>query len=313
MRDSIDAVFSKVHDPRVKGRCLHLVKDILFIAFCTLLSNGEDYEDMVEFAEQRYNWLKQMIELPNGIPSHDTFNRVLQIIDSKELVDCLAVDGAFLIESVKGKLVNFDGKKIKGASPKSRGNKGLYVLSAWVGEDRLCIGQKKVKDKSNEITAIPELIDSLNLEGATVSIDAIGCQSEIATKIIDAKADYLLAVKENQKNLFEEVSDEWIWEKASVLSETWEYDHGRYEIRKCRIVEAEYNLHPDLLSKWKGIKTFVRIDSQRTIGNKTTSETRFYISSEQKNATDYNNVVRGHWSIENQLHWHLATWSPTNI
>lgn len=305
MRDSINKVFSKVADPRVEGRCLHLVQDILFIAFCTLLSNGEDFEDMVEFAEQRLDWLEQVLDLPNGIPSHDTFNRVFQLIDSEQLIPCLLEDGEALIAGVKDKLVTFDGKKIRGESPKSRGNKGLFILSAWVGENRLCIGQKKVENKSNEITAIPDLIESIDLSGSTVSIDAIGCQSEIVDKILKAEADYLLAVKKNQKNLYEEVSDEWIWQTAKTFDQTWEYDHGRYEKRKCQTIDATTNLSPQLLEKWPGVKTLVRVDSERTINGKTSSQTRFYISSEQKEVADYNNVVRGHWSIENQLHWHL--------
>ncbi len=305
MQVSIEKIFSSVEDPRVENRCLHLLKDILFIAFCTLLSNGEDFEDMVEFAHQRYDWLKTVIDLPNGIPSHDTFNRVLQIIDSEQLQLCLGEKGIELLESVEGKLVNFDGKKIKGASPKSRGNAGLYILSAWVGENRLCIGQKKVEHKSNEITAIPDLIDALDLTGSTVSIDAIGCQSEIAEKILDAKADYLLSVKKNQRSLYEEISDEWIWQSAKVFDENWEYDHGRYEKRKCETLNAELNLSPAMLSKWKGVKTLVRVVSERTVNDVTSSQTRYYISSEEKDASFYNISIRGHWSIENQLHWHL--------
>ena len=174
MSKSASDLFCGVEDPRVQARCLHLLEDILFIAFCTLLSNGEDFEDMVEFGNQRQGWLEEVLSLPNGIPSHDTFNRVLQIIDPQQLSLSLASDGAHLVESVKGKLVNFDGKKLKGASPKSRGNQGLFILSAWVGENRLCIGQQKVKDKSNEIKAIPELIDLIDLSGSVVSIAAIG-------------------------------------------------------------------------------------------------------------------------------------------
>lgn len=305
MRDSIEKIFSKVADPRVELRCLHRLKDILFIAFCTLLSNGEDFEDMVEFAEQRIEWLGGILDLPNGIPSHDTFNRVLQLIDPQQFALCLSEDAAELVEGVKGKLVNFDGKKMKGVSPTSRGNKGLFILSAWVGENRLCIGQQKVGDKSNEITAIPELIETLDLEGSTVSIDAIGCQVEIAEKILGASADYLLAAKENQGNLFEEVSDEYIWKSAGEFDETWEYGHGRYEVRKCRAISAGEFLSPMLLSKWTGVKTLVRIEAERTINGTTTSNTRFYISSEMKDAAFYNTAVRGHWGIENHLHWHL--------
>lgn len=305
MQESIDKIFSKVDDPRVKPRCLHNLKDILFIAFCTLLSNGEDFEDMVEFGHQRYDWLKQVLELPKGIPSHDTFNRVLQMIDPEQLSACLSTDAGQLIEEVKGKLVSLDGKKMRGVSPTSRGNKGLFILSAWVGEHRLCLGQKKVEDKSNEITAIPKLIDSLDLEGSTVSIDAIGCQEGIAKKILAAKADYLLAVKQNQGGLYEEIADDLVWSNAGNCEETWEYDHGRYELRKCLTASAKNYLSPDLLSKWDGVETLVKIESQRTVDGTSSLQTRFYISSEQKNPSFYNESARGHWSIENHLHWHL--------
>lgn len=305
MKDAIDRIFSKVDDPRVEGRCLHRLKDILFIAFCTLLSNGEDYEDMVEFCEQRHEWLKGVLELPNGIPSHDTFNRVLQMVDPVQLGKCLSEDAQILIESIQGKLVSFDGKKMKGVSPKSRGNAGLFILSAWVGEQRLCIGQQKVDDKSNEIKAIPELIDTLDLRGSTVSIDAVGCQRETAQKIVDAKANYLLAVKNNQESLYEEISDDFTWNSSKELDESWEYDHGRFELRKCWIAPAKDYITADLLSKWEDLNTLIKVVAQRTIDGVTISQTRYYISSEQKDPAYYNAVVRGHWSIENHLHWHL--------
>ena len=305
MQESLIKIFSKVHDPRLEGRCLHKLSDVLFIALCTLLSNGNDFEDMVEFGHQRKDWLEEILELPNGIPSHDTFNRVLQMIDPEELSTCLGSDARILIEGVGGKLINFDGKKMRGVSPKSRGNKGLFILSAWVNENRICLGQEKVQDKSNEITAIPNLIDKLDLEGSTVSIDAIGCQVDIATKIIEALADYLLAVKANQGNLFDEISDEYIWRRSKNYHETWEYDHGRYEVRKCQTVSASEFLSPHLLEKWKGIKTLIKIESERTINGVTNSETRYYISSEEHIADYYNAAVRGHWGIENLLHWHL--------
>jgi len=305
MQDTITRIFSKVDDPRVELRCLHRLKDILFIAFCTLLSNGEDFEDMVEFGKQRLLWLEGFLELPNGIPSHDTFNRVLQVVDPEQLTTAMGEDAQDLIEEIKGKLISFDGKKLRGVSPKSRGNKGLFILSAWVGENRICLGQKKVEDKSNEITAIPELLDALDVEGSTISVDAIGCQVEIAEKIVEAKADYLLAVKKNQRNLFEQVSDDFTWKSSKILNETWEYDHGRYETRVCQIVSAKDVLTPDLLEKWTGIKTLVKVVAQRTKNGVTSSQSRFYISSENRNEEFYNMAVKGHWSIENHLHWHL--------
>ena len=305
MEKQIETSFSEVKDPRVKNRCLHSLEDILFIAFCTLLSNGEDFADMVEFGQQRKEWLENYLELRNGIPSHDTFNRVFQLIDPEQLSLCLSNNGSQLIESVGGKLVNIDGKKIKGVSPKSKGNHGLYILSAWVGENRFCIGQKKVEDKSNEITAIPELIDSLDLAGSTITIDAIGCQTNIAKKIIKSEANYLLAVKKNQAKLLEEISAEHLWKSTKIFNEQWEYNHGRYEKRKCQIVDAEEFLSPELLGKWEQIKTIVRIEAERTINNITNSQIRYYISSERNDAAFYNNAVRDHWSIENHLHWHL--------
>lgn len=305
MERTVQELFSTVQDPRVEFRCMHKLTDILFIAFCTLLSNGEDFADMVEFGHQRREWLEGILELPNGIPSHDTFNRVLQLVDPEELTTCLGTDASLLIDSVKGKLISFDGKKMRGVSPTSKGNSGLYILSAWVNEHRICLGQQKVEGKSNEITVIPNLIDALDLEGSTVSIDAIGCQVNIATKIKESLADYLLAVKGNQGNLLDEISDDYIWQSCKSYDETWEYDHGRYEIRKCQIAPASEFLSPALLEKWVGIKTLVKIQSERTINGVTTSQTRYYISSQERQVNYYNQAVRSHWGIENLLHWHL--------
>lgn len=306
MEKDVKTVFSGVDDPRIVGRCLHKLSDLLFIALCTLLSNGEDFEDMVEFAKQRLAWLETLLELPNGIPSHDTFNRVLQIIEPEQLSKCLREDASGLLGNLEGKLINFDGKKLKGTSPKSRGNLGLYVLSAWVSENRLCIGQKKVKDKSNEITAIPDLMDELNLEGSVVSIDAIGCQTLIAKKLVEKKADFLLAVKENQKGLFEEISEGFAYSPAERFSEDWEYDHGRYENRRCQTLQAHKILSPDTRASWPSVETVVKIESIRETKDSTFSETRYYISSQaEKTPEYYNAMVRGHWGIENQLHWHL--------
>jgi predicted transposase YbfD/YdcC len=306
MKKSIEKLFGKVEDPRVLNRCDHKLIDILFIAFCTLLSNGEDYEDMVEFGRQRQYWLETVLDLPNGIPSHDTFNRVFQLIDPKYLSKGLTEDGSALLESVAGKLISFDGKKIRGVNPTSRGNRGLYVLSAWVNEHRLCIGQKRVNDKSNEIRAIPDLIEELDVEEAIISIDAIGCQTQIAEKIKGAKADYLLAVKGNQKDLLEEITEAFEYSRVTDYSENWEYDHGRYEQRKCELLDAKASLSPIQLQKWPSTNTLIKITAQRMIQDKSTIETRYYISSLIKyEAKQYNELVRGHWGIENLLHWHL--------
>lgn len=238
-KTKVTELFSKLPDPREQGRCLHKLEDILFIAFCTLLSNGEDYEDMVEFGNQREGWLRTILELPNGIPSHDTFNRVFKLLSPAHLQKLLESDGQSLLESMAGQHLILDGKKLKGASPKSRVNKGLYVLNAWVSEQKLCIGQKKVGSRSNEITAIPLLLDELEIANSLVSIDAIGCQKKIAEKICSKQANYLLSVKQNQRNLYEMTSEAFIDNKVLLSDEQWEYDHGRYETRYCEILEVK--------------------------------------------------------------------------
>jgi predicted transposase YbfD/YdcC len=261
---------------------------------------------MVEFGHQRYDWLSEVLELPNGIPSHDTFNRVLQLIDPKHLSDCLDKDGAALLGSLSGKQLAIDGKKLKGVSPRSKGNSGLYILNAWVCENRLCVGQEKVEDKSNEITAIPTLLEQLDIEGAVVSIDAIGCQSAIANQILEQGGEYLLAVKKNQKELFEQLEDSFLLNPSIAQDMQWEYQRGRFEQRKCQILQAHQMLRPETLAQWKGVKTLVKIDAQRHEKDKISQETRYYISSEEGQADRYfNHLTRGHWGIENQLHWHL--------
>lgn len=305
-------IFSPVKDIRVKNRCLHKLEDILFISLCTLIANGEDFPDMVLFGEQKEDWLRQYIDLPNGIPSVDTFIRVLELINPSELSTCLERHGLMLFncisDGLEGKQINFDGKKLKGASPKSRGNKGFFILSAWVSDYHISIGQVKVNSKSNEITAIPELLDELTdncLKGNTVTIDGIGCQVNIVEKIIAKGADYLLAVKNNQKGLKTEIEDGFKLLKAISDDEQWEYDHNRYEVRKCEILRAKDVLHPETLSKWVGIQTLIKIEATRIINGIKYTQTRYYISSEDLNAKAYNENTRGHWSIENHLHWHL--------
>jgi len=288
------------------GRCDHLLVDILFIALCTLLSNGEDFEDMVEFGNQRKDWLCTILELPNGIPSHDTFNRVLQILDPESLNEILLADGHGLLDSLEGKLINLDGKKIRGYSPRSKGNDGLYVLSAWVSEQELCIGQLAVEEKSNEITAIPKVLDSLDIKGATVTIDAMGCQTEIADMIVEGGGNYLLAVKENQAGLYEEIHEAFTYFPENGYSKTWEYNHGRHEVRHCRLLKAKDSLGTMVLSKWRILEYLVEIKSERTMDGVTAYQTRYYISSQHDLTPEIaNNHARGHWSIENKLHWQL--------
>jgi predicted transposase YbfD/YdcC len=306
MKHRIEEIFSTIPDPRVTGRCLHKLSDILMIALCTLIADGEDFEDMAVFCEEKEALLRSFLELPNGLPSHDTINRVFQIIDYQCLDACLAQYGRELLGIVAEKQICIDGKKLRGVTPTKRGNQGLYILNAWVSENRLCIGQQKVEDKSNEITAIPVLVNQLDIKDATVSIDAIGCQKEIAKTIRSKEAHYFLSVKKNQPDLFEEISEAFTCNKVIQATAPWEYDHGRYEQRQCAILCATEVLGPKQLSQWTDLETLVQVTAQRTVKGVTTQEIRYYMSSDKcDKPLYYNGLALGHWGIENQLHWHL--------
>ena len=306
MMTRLEEIFSIVPDPRVEGRCLHKLLDILMISLCTMIADGEDFEDMVEFGLQKEALLRGFLDLPHGIPSHDTFNRVFQILDNQALDKCLGLHGKELLDIVCEKQICIDGKKLRGVTPTKRGNHGLYILNAWVAENKLCIGQLKVGDKSNEITAIPQLLEELDIKDSLVTIDAIGCQKEIAKTIRLKEADYLLAVKENQKDLFEEVTLGFKHHKVVKSAEPSEQNHGRIEQRQCSLLSALEVLSPDLLKQWCDIKTLIKIEAKRTIKGVLQEETRYYISSDEScKPLFFNSLVRAHWGIENQLHWHL--------
>ncbi len=298
--------FSEVSDPRVTGRCLHLLSDILMIGLCTYLTGGTDYEDMRLFGLERGPELGDMLSLPNGVPSEDTFERVFQRINPSELEYCLRSYGQSILNDLSGKQIVIDGKKQRGTSPTSRGNKGLYILNAWVSENRFCLAQEKVEDKSNEITAIPEILSDIDITGAVVSIDAAGTQRHIAGQIIQGGGHYLLAVKENQHSLYEDIECAFKVNGGTDTFEEVDAGHGRIETRKCSILPAGDYLMDETLASWKNLSTIVRIEAIRRVNDKVSHEIRYYISDESEpRAGYYSSLVRGHWSIENQLHWHL--------
>jgi len=306
MNTSVSSYFSEVSDPRVVGRCSHLLSDILLIGLCTYLTGGSDYADMRLFGLERGSCLGEMLSLPNGVPSEDTFERVFKNIVPEELEACLRSYGHSILCELSEKQIVIDGKKQRGVSPTTRGNKGLYLLNVWVSENRFCIAQEKVEDKSNEITAIPCVLDTIDISGSVVSIDAMGTQREIADLIVEKNAHYLLGLKNNQKSLFEDVECAFKVHSGRDTYETVDADHGRIETRKCSILPAKEYLMEENLVAWRNLNTIVRIESIREIQGKTTQEVRYYISDEpETKAAYYQALARGHWSIENQLHWHL--------
>jgi predicted transposase YbfD/YdcC len=258
------------------------------------------------FARERGKSLSGLLLLPNGTPSADTFERVFKRICPAELEACLLAYGQRILSDLAEKQVVIDGKKQRGASPTKRGNEGLYLLNVWVSENRFCVAQKKVEDKSNEIKAIPEALESIDITGAVVTIDAMGTQREIAERIVERGGHYMLALKNNQKSLLEDVECAFRTHSGYDAEQTLDADHGRIETRKCSILPARDFLLAENIGVWCNLRTIIKVEATRELQGKTTNETRYYISDEaEPKAAYFNALVRGHWSIENQLHWHL--------
>jgi predicted transposase YbfD/YdcC len=313
-RNSLIEHLEKINDPRIDRTKQHKLIDILVIAVCATICGAESWTEMEEFGEAKEEWFRQFLELPNGIPSHDTFRRVFMLIKPSEFQNSFLAWVNSIARVVKAELVNIDGKQLRGsrtAKDKRDGKEGLRMVSAWACEQRIVLGQVKTVEKSNEITAIPELLQILELEGCIVTIDAMGCQKEIAAQIIEQKADYVLSLKGNQGTLHKDVEDYFYWaEKIGFkqieydYTETIEKDHGRIEQRRCWVTEdADWLLQKE---DWVGLKSIVMVESVReVIGKSVTTERRYFISSLKANASEALRAVRGHWAIENSLHWVL--------
>ena len=302
--------FSGLQDPRVQGRCDHLLIDILAIAILAVLSGAEDWPDIEEFGKRRVTWLKTILQLPHGIPWHDTFRRVFGLLDRKQFAASLFQWTQALHEATGGKLIAIDGKSARRSFNKKSGLKALHLVTAWASESGLTLGQVACEEKSNEITAIPELLKLLNLKGCTVTIDAMGCQKEIAAQIREQKGHYVLGLKGNQAGLeadMAQLMDEAIeldsQQKKATTYETREKGHGRYEERSCQVIEIPAD-HPQR-SVWKDLCTLVILTCCRIIAGVPTWETRLYISSHRPNAKALSHAIRKHWGIENTQHWSL--------
>lgn len=314
---SLVAHFACMPDPRMNRRKAHDLVDILVIAVCTLLCAGETFNDMEDFGKAKRDWFKTFLNLRNGIPSHDTFNRVFAALDPQQFLDCFLRWTQSLREVVHQEIVALDGKALRRALNKDQSVK--YIVSAWAESNGLVLGQLKVADKSNEITAVPELLRVLELSGCIVTIDAMGCQKKIAREIIEADADYVLALKGNQETVHAEVKsflDATLVEqqtsrpKGAKLSpaaatlaslETVEKDHGRLEIRRYYQSE-QLDWFADRL-KWEGLRSVGMVESLREVDGKTTVERRYYLASLPLGVDTFARAVRSHWGVENKVHW----------
>lgn len=302
--------FRDLQDPRVQGRCNHLLIDILSIAILAVLSGAEDWPDIEVFGKRRAAWLKGFLELPGGIPSHDTFRRVFGLLDRQQFAACLFQWTQALHEATGGKVIAIDGKTARRSFNKKSGLRALHLVTAWASQSGLTLGQITCEEKSNEITAIPELLQLLNLKGCTVTIDAMGCQKEIAAQIREQKGHYLLGVKGNQPGLEADMTQLMIEAidadepaKKGTIHQTREKGHGRQEERTCQVIAIPAD-HPQR-ALWKDLCTLVILTCCRVIGGVETWETRLYISSHRPNAKALGDAIRQHWSIENTQHWSL--------
>lgn len=302
----------QISDPRMERTKLHALQDILVIAVLATICAAESYPEIAEFGEDKEEWLKTFLELANGIPSHDTFRRVLQLLKPAELEQAFREWAAGMTQLEAGEIIAIDGKHLKGSKRKGEGsNAGLRFVSAWATENRVVLGQVKTHEKSNEITAIPELLQSLSLSGCIVTIDAMGCQKEIVQKIRQQQADYVIALKGNQGDLHQEVRQYFEWatnlpphEQQFDTFETVEKGHGRIETRCCQVTaDIAWLAQKD---DWAGLQSIVMVEAEREIlGQEATREKRYFISSLPANAAVLLHAVRSHWQVENSLHWVL--------
>jgi predicted transposase YbfD/YdcC len=303
--NNLNSFLGKIDDPRRDLTKLHNLNDILLIGIIAVICSANTWNEIEQYALEKEDFLRTFLELPNGIPSHDTFNRVFSAIDSEQFETCFIQWINSLAKITQGEIVAIDGKTIRGA--KANGKKSpVHMVSAWASNNNLVLGQTKVNEKSNEITAIPKLLEVLSIEGAIVTIDAMGCQTEIVEKIIKKKADYILAVKGNQKQLHQNIKDEFRFSKSVKTITDLDMGHGRIETRTCSVI-TNFEFIEDN-SKWKNLHSIIKIESIREFKNSTKTietATRYYISNLKAEAKDFQNAIRSHWAIENKLHWTL--------
>lgn len=305
---SIEACFSDLGDPRVKGRCEHRLLDIIMIAVCAVICGADGWVGIETFGKSKEAWLKGFLDLPNGIPSHDTFGRTFALLDAETFQAGFARWVEAVFQVTEGQVIAIDGKTVRRSHNKAIGKDAIHMISAWASANGIVLGvlgQSKVDDKSNEIPAIPELLKALDVMGCIVTIDAMGCQTEIARTVIEQKADYVLAVKKNQGYLLEDLQDWFAYADqirfkgmSHSYHQTINKNKGRIEIRRCWAISDpvafEYIRHYE---GWQGLQTIIRVMRERRVAKEIQHETAYYISSLPAEAEKLLVCTRNHWSI----------------
>jgi predicted transposase YbfD/YdcC len=308
---SISVHFASLTDPRLDRSKLHSLHDILVIAFSAIIAGCEGWAEVEDFAREREDWYRSFLNLPNGIPSHDTLGRVFSLLDPAEFARCFAAWAQDAARAVDGEVIAIDGKTARRSFDSATKKSPVHMVSAWAAGRQLVLGQIATEEKSNEITAIPKLLKLLCVQGCVVTVDAIGAQKKIAEAIVEGGGDYLFALKGNQPTLQQEVQDFF----ESAVAEGWkgvpnehaestDKGHGRIERRRCWC-SSDVAWFEDR-KQWCGLRSFVMVEEERSVGAKTSRETRYFLSSlDGKDARRTLEAVRAHWSIENCLHWSL--------
>lgn len=297
-----------IRDPRDLGKVKHTLEDVLRIALLGTICACDDFEEIHDFVCERHDELCDMgfLELANGIPSKYTIERVVESVDPAQLRACLDACREDIVGSLSGRHVIFDGKKLRGENPRSRGCNGLYILNAWVSESEICLAEERVDDKTNELSVLPRALASIWLTGTLVSVDAMGTHRPIAEQILLQGGDYLMALKDNQPILRDLVESMFKTGRPLSVYSSEEKGHGRQELRECTVLDTRLLEQEGMYEPWPGLKRIIKMRRERTADGVKSSETVYYLSSEEKDdASYYAGRIRGHWGIENKLHWHL--------
>ena len=299
----------RLKDPRrTWGNKRHELTDILIVTLLAIICGCEEWDEIRDYARTKMEWLRTFLSLKNGVPSKSTFRRVFARIDPEALEGMYRKWVYPYVGNCCGKQLCIDGKTSRGVQ--KRGDAALHMVSMWVREDQITLGQIKTAQKSNEITAIPQLVHSLDIRGSVVTIDAMGCQKEIAKCIQDKEAHYILAVKENHPTLYQEIKEYFDWALENPIEQNHlsqykqiDFDHGR--TIKWRAVSTKDTVWFESKSDWTGLTRFVMVECSRTVGDEIRIQRRYYISSLEADAEFFHQAIRGHWHVENKLHWML--------
>lgn len=311
---SLHYLFADLEDPRQAHKVRHSLEDIVLLAIFAVISNAQSWTEIEAFGQAKQDWLKQYLRLENGIPSHDTIQRVFQVLEPSVLMSRFIQWTQSVMEVSEGRFIAIDGKTVRGSYDQNREQQALHLVRAWATEQGLLLGHQKVAEKSNEITAIPEVLKLLALKGCIVTIDAMGCQTEIARQIVEQGGDYVLGLKANQPRLYAHAVD-WFDHALQTdfrfipnhdYAQTVNKGHGRIDLRECWLIRDT-----PILSEfrqqygWANLHTLILVRRQRDIKGQRTQDIRYYISSLREDAATILRAVRRHWAVENECHWVL--------